>query len=45
MIPKEATQFRKACQVIRRHIPDDNESPAMFEMIVMRIVRKALEEI
>ena len=45
MTPEEATKFRKACQTIRKHIPDDNESPAMFEMIVTRIVKKALEEL
>lgn len=43
MTPKEAKEFRKACNTIRKHIPDDNESPAMFELIVLRIVGKALE--
>lgn len=45
MTPKESTAFRKACQTIRKHIPDDNETPAMFEMVVTRIVKKALEKI
>ena len=45
MTPKEATAFRKACQTIRKHIPDDNETPAMFELVVTRIVAKALEEL
>ena len=43
MTPQEATAFRKACQTIRKHIPDDNETPAMFELVVTRIVLKALE--
>jgi hypothetical protein len=43
--PKEAVAFRKACQTIRKHIPDDNKTPAMFEQVVMSIVLKALEKI
>ena len=43
MTPKEATEFRKACNAIRKHIPDDNETPAMFELVVLRIVGKVLE--
>ena len=42
MTPQEAKEFRKACNAIRKHIPDDNETPAMFELVVLRIVGKAL---
>jgi hypothetical protein len=45
MTPKEAIAFRKACQTTRKHMPNDNETPAMFELIVTRIVSKALEKI
>jgi hypothetical protein len=44
MTPQESTQFKNACRVIRKFIPDDNEIPAMFELVVTRIVKKALEE-
>ncbi len=43
MTPKESIAFRKACQTIRKHIPDDNETPAMFEQVITRCVMKALE--
>lgn len=45
MTPKEATAFRKACQTIRKSIPNDNETPAMFEQVVLRCVKKALDEL
>lgn len=45
MTPKESVEFKKACKVIRKHIPDDNETPALFESVVTRIVLKALEEL
>jgi len=43
MTPQEAKEFRKACTAIRKHIPNDNETPVMFELVVLRIVRKSLE--
>ena len=45
MTPKEAVAFRKACQTIRKHIPDDNDTPIKFELVVLRIVKKALDEL
>jgi hypothetical protein len=45
MTPKEAKEFRKACAVIKKHLPDDNVSAAAFELIVLKIIGKALEDI
>lgn len=45
MDTKESREFRKACNTIRKHTPDDNETPAMFELVVNRIVLKALERL
>ena len=44
MTPEESVAFRKACRSIRKHIPNDNETPAMFEMVVIKIVKKALDD-
>jgi hypothetical protein len=44
MTPKEAVEFRKACNAIRKHIPDV-KTRAEFEGVVQVIVTKALENL
>ncbi len=44
MTPQEAIEFRKACNAIRKHIPDV-KTRADFEGVVQKIVTNALENL
>jgi hypothetical protein len=41
--PEEAKELRRAIKVIRGYVKDDKKDSESFEMIVIRIVTKALE--
>jgi hypothetical protein len=44
MKPGEAKEFRNACEIIKKHM-DDDDSRRKFEIVILRITNKALYEL